>query len=224
MGRHSVILALLLVMVSAPSFADISYTPVQFDYNGKNWVRDYYYPTGNGVLLGDVPFNIPAPDNLNTWDSNDGAGLKEITIPMNIYGVSEVHTLINLSWGSYGAMNTWITFEGSDGATYTKYLYDGIDVRDWYQGGYANSINGTTSVAVYENGRSRVDKQFIDLPDDFLGQYLVSMTISDNGGSGYHRAFLYGLTVGNTVPEPISTTLFILGGATLAARRLRRKN
>jgi hypothetical protein len=225
---HAVIFAFLAILLSAslPSFAMAStFVEVAYEYNSTNNGRNGDYPKGPDTVLGGVPFDIPF--DMNTWDSNTGGGLRSLSIPLSIYGTTAIHTLINNSWGPYGAVNTWMTFTGSNGASYTKYFMDGVDSRDWYHGGFANSINGTTTVCVYDNGRSCVDKQMIELPSEFADQYLTNISVYDNGGEYYHRAFMFGLTAettGATAPEPVSAALFGIGLVSIAAARRAKRS
>lgn len=228
MARLKVFFMLLITALAlgwcAAAQASLTYTPIPFDYNSVNWGRNSNYPTGNPVILGGLPFNIPSNPNLNTWDSNTGSygsGNQTFDIPLHVYGAVEVNTLINTSWGYAGETHTWLTFTGSSGTTYTKSLENGVDIRDWNDGGYANSINGTTTTNVFYNGSSRVDKQQIILPDGFADEYLINIHVLDNGDYYYHRAFLYGVTVGAN-PVPLPPTVLLLGSGLLGLAGWRR--
>ncbi|HNX90245.1 MAG TPA: PEP-CTERM sorting domain-containing protein [Candidatus Omnitrophota bacterium] len=221
-------IAVFFIMVAVGTFGttlyaeDYKYTTIAYDYNGANSGRCAEYPTGDGILLGGVPFSIPT--GLNTWDSNTGSGTKTLTIAMNLYGVTEVDTLINTSWGYNGSQVASMTFIGSEGATYTKTFVGGYDIRDWYHGSYINSLSSPNSMNVYDNGWACVDKQLIPLPDEFKSQYLTSVIMSDWGAEYSSRTYLYGLTAKSlSTPEPVSSALFLLGGVSLAFAR-RKKN
>lgn len=193
----------------------LTYYPVDFStcHNSEFMLHTSYgCPVGN-VVFGGVPFYIPETGQ-NYWNSRNtpggnGSGLRSIEFPVNVESVSVVHTLVNTSWGASGGPFTWIEFFGSDGAYYRKDLYGGVDIRDWSHNSWCNTINGTTTINVWNNGGSgsslqRLDKQAIHLPSEFQGQTLETIRFSDNGNGEYHhRAFLAGVTVGQDhSPKP----------------------
>jgi hypothetical protein len=182
----------------------LNYLPIPFEYNSDNTVRDVNYPTGTPVVLGGTPFNIPSSPNLNTWDSIIGTatGPKTITIPVNRANVREVHTLFNCSYGSSGQQLTTLDFHWSGGTVDHKVLTAGVDIRDWWNGGWVNTISPPT-VQVYAGTGApsphlptRIDKQIFVFDDSsYTGKVLEQIVVTDNGADGVYRAFLYGLTV-----------------------------
>jgi len=182
----------------------LMYLPVAFEYNGHNWERDVNYPTGSPVMLGGVPFDIPSNPNQNTWDSiaGEATGPKTLTIPVNRANVREVHTLFNCSWGSSGQPLTTLDFYWSGQTVDRKVLIPGVDIRDWWNGIYVNSISPPT-VQVYSGTGApaphfptRIDKQIFVFDDpSYVGKVLEKIVVTDNGETNVYRAFLYGVTV-----------------------------
>ena len=160
--------------------------------------REPAYPEGE-VVLGGVPFDIPTGGNNCWWSGTTPSGLVTLVVPVHEYGVQEVHTLIQTGWGVTGWPYAWVEFVGSEGAYYRKDLYGNVDIRDWYNGAYTNSINGTTTIEVWSNGQHRLDKQQIVLPAAFHSQVLTEITLSDDGATNFQRTYLEGVTV--VVPE-----------------------
>jgi hypothetical protein len=217
----SKILILVLVLSwSGSALAGLVYTPVEFRpfYNDRISNRPGGFPEGMGLILGGIPFNIPPGEN-NTWWS--GAGQTNwvemsITIPVNIYGVTEVHPLINTGWGLTGGPYTWMEFFGSSGAYYRKDLYGDVDIRGWQYDSTVWTTNNIQlpTVEVWGNGSQHLDKQHITLPPAFRYQTLVSIKMTDAGAiaGGYasHRAYLQGLTVGANRPPVFSPISLLL--------------
>jgi len=163
-----------------------------------------YMPSGPvGVVeLGGVPFNLKSnAAGFQAWNGwMDGQpGQESITIPVGVQGVTTVYTLINTYWNLGGpSAAAWLIFTGSGGATYTKYLVGGSDIRNWIGG----AINGTTTVNVYsfpnspmEGQTAYLDMQTIVLPANFAKQTLTSIELVDNGAPGVQRVILDGVTV-----------------------------
>ncbi|MCK9378430.1 MAG: hypothetical protein M0P73_20110, partial [Syntrophobacterales bacterium] len=152
-----------------------------------------------------IPFNIPSNPNENTWDSvvGDATGPKTITIPVNRANVREVHTLFNCCWGSPNLQLTTLDFYWSGGIVDHKVLIAGVDIRDWWEAGWVDTISLPT-VEVYSgigtdepHCPTRVDKQiFTFSQSSYAGKTLEKIVVTDNGATGVYRAFLYGLTVG----------------------------
>ena len=160
------------------------------------------FPQGE-VVLGGVPFSIPTSGN-NIWHSANAPGNNPrlIDIPVDIWRAQEVHTLINTYWGITGPSSyASLEFFGSGGAHYTKNLVGNVDIRDYNQGGYTNSINGTTTTNVVQIGGHRLDKQRIVLPPEFRTQRLVRIRLADLGANGAQRVFLSGVTVLNSAGQ-----------------------
>ena len=96
-------------------------------------------PVGR-VTLGGVPFDIASnPNGKQAWHADiaagGGGGQVGITLPVNVFGATEVYSLINTWCGQAGPdAYAWLVFTGSGGATYTKNLIGGVDICDYNLG------------------------------------------------------------------------------------------
>ncbi|MDX2036905.1 MAG: PEP-CTERM sorting domain-containing protein [Isosphaeraceae bacterium] len=211
------------------------FTPISLADSANGRIQSLHpeYPSGTGVDLGGVPFDIPSV-GPNTWFATFASGGTSAsvskTIPIGMTGVTGVHTLINTLWGRAGTPSlASLTFTYDDGSTFVKPLVGDSDIRDYYQNVFTNTINNTTTFRVFFTdtdgpagpNRYRLDKQFVDLAA-FSSKTLVSMRLNDFGNELVQRTFISGLTV-QTVPEPSALALTALGGAALLIR-LRRSS
>lgn len=199
--------------------------------NARLQVTNADFPSG-AVTLGGVPFVIGSVGN-NYYYSAPGniSGPTSVDIGINLTGVTGMHTLINTAWGE-NAAGTFasLAFNYSDSTSFIKTLDGNSDIRDFYDNVFTNSINGTTTQNVFltdTDGASggnqyRLDKQFIDL-SAFSSKTLVSMTLTDNGGTNFQRTFLSGVTAESitAVPEPSSLTMAMGAVACLVLWRRR---
>jgi hypothetical protein len=220
---YLVVSIILVLGLTAWARAELTYTPVSFFFTtrAQNW--EPQFPMGDQTF-GGIPFGIPTSGN-NTWHSEYAADSipRYLDISLNIFGVHEVHTLINTWWGQEGTYNS-LEFWGSDNAYYKVDLYGNSDIRDYNNDGWTNNINGTTTTNVWQidNQYRRIDKQFIALPADFWDENLTSIRFSDTGAGYYTRGYLYGVTVG-AVPLPSALLLFGTGLLPLVGWRSFRK-
>src|SRR5579871_5132893 len=202
--RSFSILMLSLVAIGGAIRTQAQYAPISFNYNvefatsGIN--NGNTFPTGNQTL-GGVPFSIPSGQN-NYWSAYVQGGSNPITlsIPVGFANVDQIHTLINTYWGQSGP-NSYasLTFLYSDGSSFSKALVGNVDIRDYNNYIWTNSINGTTTINVFDNGEGqRLDKQEITVPLNMVSKTLQTLEVADTGGSNFQRVFLAGLTVHQT--------------------------
>lgn len=183
------------------------------------------FPTG-AQTFDSVPFQIGNGPNVNdpwAWSGVHAVtgGPATLVIPVNIFGVSEAYSLINTFWGANGLPAlAAITFNATNGVTYTKDLVGNDDIRDYNQWIWTNSINGITTKQVFNNNQSqRLDMQTFALPAAFANETLLNITVSDTGATDVQRLIVAGMTV-KVVPAPASG-LAMVGGLGLLARRRR---
>ena len=167
------------------------------------------------VTLGGIPFNIASnAAGKQAWHAdiavNGGTGPVSITNSVNVYGVTNVFSLINTWCGQPGPNSyAWFVFTGSAGTIYTNYLVGGVDICDYNLGPWENNINSSTTINVFSclsdnwGNPGRLDMQQITLPPAFATQTLVSIALVDNGGPNFQRVVLDGLTVEATASWPL---------------------
>jgi hypothetical protein len=168
--------------------------------NGCTILNPTTWPTGP-QNYGGVPFAIPTEPN-NYWAgcaaANFGPGTVRVTIPVNLSGVTSVFSLLNTVWSQPGPQAyLFMTFNGSNGATFTQPLVGGVNVRDQNNDGGQNTINNTSTINIWNNGAlgQRLDRQEYVLPAAFATQTLTSVTLTDTGDEYFSRAVFAGLTV-----------------------------
>lgn len=183
-----------------------------------------------------TPFQITSDTNGNNFDAF-GSGNALTINNIGLFGVSDVYTLINAYGPNNGSQIASVEFLGSGGADQTFSLFAGTQVRDFYQGGYANSINGTTTQNAYSvvgpgaagtgdvntgaYGTYVVDEQDFHLDPSFTTQTLNSIKITAMNGS----PIVLGVTAAAPVPEASTTASLALllalslGGMILNARK-----
>jgi hypothetical protein len=176
------------LVVQAQSFQTVSLSAVA-NAHYQNWYTNLNVitpPPAGSVILGNVPFFIPADGN-NCWSSSivANSGMVSVDIPVDEYGVKYVDTLMNSIWGQVGP-KTKIEFFGSNNSYFAKNITGNVDIRDFNNNTYTNSINETTTTQVWSSKKSsggwcRLDKQFIELPNVFQAETLEYIRISDWG-------------------------------------------
>lgn len=173
-------------------------------------------PTFNGT-----PFQLAVDANGNT--SFFG---QTMDIPVGVFGVTQAYTLINSTFGQLGAVNGSIEFLGSDGAYLKVDLVQGVNIRDYLNNVFNNSIDGVHAVVAFEQDRVRLDEQIVSLPADFADETLATIRFTSLLlGNPVGNPFIVAATVRTadvtTVPEPagLALTLAALGLAAGARRR-----
>ena len=217
--RIKTILATAIMALGMCSGA-IAYTPVelpQVNTNIKTWTDGARYsPYFPGESeLGGVPFKL----------IQDSAGnnsfIGTLTIPVGIYGITTVYTLMNTAVGQSGAQVGTLTAMGSDGATQTFSLIVGDNIRDHFYGSYVNSISADyvtlNVVGSGQPGTAHLDMQAFSLNSDFANQTLTSITFVSAGGNPQGVPFIAGLTV-SAVPEPGTLLMWVAGISLFACR------
>ncbi|MEZ0299327.1 MAG: putative Ig domain-containing protein, partial [Candidatus Methylacidiphilales bacterium] len=201
-----------LPTITAKNTAPVFLTPSLLDYykidfEGKNYRGQnlyVFFPDDPNVNLGGVPFSVGPQGGNNYWRSFE-TGLpnpRTVAFPVGVDGALLVETLINTGWGAAGPQSyAYLEFFGTKGAYYRKDLVGNEDIRNWNtgDGNFTRFINNTTTTLVYGFdyfGTFRaMDKQKLALPAEFQGQGLASMRLVDNGGDGFQRTFLGGVSV-----------------------------
>jgi hypothetical protein len=143
----------------------------------------------------------------NFYDAFSAAG-QEITINVFIPHVTHIFTLMNAYHPHVGVHVATVTFIGSEGAHQSFSLIAGTNIRDFYHGNFANTLNngiagmsalnayncmdpatclgvgGTGNVTTGSTGEYVVDEQAYSLESEFASQALVQIIITDtNSGA-----------------------------------------
>jgi hypothetical protein len=222
--------ALSLLVSASSSHAALAFQTIDMAAIGKgNAVFNTASITyGSPTVLGGVPFIVTDQPN-QVWSSHvaSGGGYDAVseTFPMTVGNIYGFYTLANTFWGINGTSTTQYRFDFTDDTFVTVDLIDGVDLRDFNNATWSNTINGTTTVNV-ANEPSRLDRQWIDLAAlGYGGKDLESFTVTDTGGYEISRIFLVAATaqVGQIgqVPEVASGMLTAIAGLGLVIRRRR---
>ncbi len=116
----------------------------------------------------------------------------------NLYGAIKVHTLINSAWGTAGRNVGSITFNATNGDSYTVNLVEGVNVRDHYQGGFVNTTSASyvrPNVIGVAGSGAHLDMQAFTLPISFATEVLSSIVFTSTGSNATGLPFLAGATV-----------------------------
>jgi hypothetical protein len=168
------------------------------DGNGPTFTT---MPTGN-IFFDSVPFHVfPWTDSVNGWNASFASGSNPVIlkIPCN-KTITGLNLLSNTYFGQ-GGPNSYasVQFWGSGTKVFEKMLIGGIDIRDFNQDGWTNTINNTTTTNAWTDAARthRSDNIHLILSSS---RHIDSILIVDNGGSFFQRTFVLAATAENSVP------------------------
>jgi len=189
------------------------------------------FPTGQFTANDSLatPFDIASDSNGNNYYdgfTNGGA----LTIDVSISDVTNVYTLMNAYSPGSGFETATVEFIATGGVTETFELVNGDNIRDFFQGDYANTLNntpisdpsaenafsitttgtdggGTGNTSTGSSGTYNIDEQDFALSSAFASQTLTEIVITDLGGArgGSDVPALLGITAesGSVSTDPI---------------------
>jgi hypothetical protein len=242
-ATSAVVVLGVLVGASSPAQADLVFI-TDFSKNANlQSLLQADYPSGiftpsNGL---GASFNITSDLNGNNFEQLSGTNGQlfspgSFTVNVGVAGVTDAYTLMNAYAPTSGATLTTVEFIGSAGADQTFTLVNGVDVRDYFQGSFANTINGTTTQQAFSVfgagnvggltgvvGTFVLDEQHFALNSAFATQTLEDIVYTYSGAEG--TPILAGVSVVtiSSVPEPSSVTLMGLGAAVVMGAAWRRR-
>ncbi|NOY52345.1 MAG: hypothetical protein GXP58_01850, partial [Deltaproteobacteria bacterium] len=162
--------------------------------------------------LGGVPFDIPTTGNdvfsfSDIWITTNGNSL---TLSTNAPDATTAYLLVNSNWGVSNFAAGSVTFTTQGGQSYTINLVGGVNIRDWNNGTFVNTVSDPNSTPVFEvtsgkyNLPGRIDMLKVALPASFIGDTVTSITVTDNGSDNYSHIRLAGVTM-ETEPKAYSS-------------------
>lgn len=159
---------------------------------------------GGAFVFGGVPFYIPKT-NENAWDSNVFLDDNEhkLIVKVNLHGVTQIHTMMNLTYATGDESTVFVEFRGTNGAFYRTELRVNKEIRDMRTSNFSKIVSPTKVVWSRplnsrpnqdKNWEMFLDSQMFSLPADFSEQGLQSITFVDKGKHNKQRSFLVGVT------------------------------
>lgn len=220
--KYLVGLACEVMMFGVVGMAEAAYLPIDLSAVANYHNDGSGFPSGSQTLDG-KPFSLN-----NSWFSHiaDKRNASvSLNIPVNVYGVESVYTLINTVWGqSYPNTYAFLEFFGSDNGYLRVDLYGNKHIRDYSNSRWTNSLDSNLAKEIWSNGTGlRLDMQTFVLPPTFSDELLLSVKLTDNGAWEFQRSFIEGVTVSHPVPVPATTLLFGSVFAGLIGSRIKRK-
>ena len=209
-----VVFAFLLSCGGTAWAQTFSYVPIPGTHNIQTNLINTF-PTGTFIANNTLatPFNISsAPGNCGTANNApcnyyDGFGStgsgKSLTLNVSIAGPTDAYTLMNAYGPPAGQQIATIQFVGTGGASLSFPLIAGQDIRDYNQGGFANTLSngikgvealnaftcndpanclgsgGTGNVQTGAHHTYVIDEQHYSLGTAFAGQTLTQIIITD---------------------------------------------
>ena len=215
-------LALSILACSAQASSYTTLALPTFNTNITTWTDGSVYsplfPSSTQTFSG-VPFAFESDGNGNNAFLNG-----TLVVPVNVYGVSTVYTIINTAWGQLNATVGSITFTSADNNSYTVDLIEGGNVRDHYLGSYVNTLSDSSvTPAVWGSATSgaHLDMQAFALPSIFWTQTLASITFTSAGGNPQGQPFLAAATT-EVAAVPVPGAAVLLGSGLLVLLRRSR--
>lgn len=165
-----------------------------------------------------TPFDIVSDTNTNNFSEITPARSTLVISNLDLTNVTAVFTLMNAYTPPSGPLAT-VTFLGSAGASETFTLNGGVDIRDFFNGQFADTINQTTTQTAYQVnnvtggaatgnssdgsvGAYREDEQEFVLNAVLASQTLTTIVISNVNSSA--TPILLGATAFSGAPPPIA--------------------
>ena len=236
--------AALIAVQSAPAYAEMVNVGFTGDHNIQaNLVSTG--PSGNFITSNgfSTPFSIPSTgNNFATVTAADPLSITGLAIndPTNVF------TIMNAYAPADGATIGAVTFDFSDGSSESDPLVAGSNIRDYYQGSFANTLTAgnAENAFTYSNvqggaatgnsstgltGTYVFDEQDFALGSFATGKTLTGIEVSSVGGTGISNGsgdgtpILLGVTVEGTpavvsaAPEPSTWALMFAGVALIGA-------
>ncbi|MFA5163968.1 MAG: PEP-CTERM sorting domain-containing protein [Candidatus Omnitrophota bacterium] len=213
------VLFLALVFLVASSATAHAISDISGYFNADNWY-DMYISTDDsqlGTLVGSSDrgvFDWATSEDIGNWGITLTPG---VTNYLHIVAWDDNYNIAGVL-GDLHLNNSNYVFSNGTTSLLTN-------TEDWTVrlGSFAESTATIVNSGGYTNGST-------DSPwYEFLGSSIANisgdaqMIWTNENGERDLGATRYFSTSINTVPEPVSTALFLLGGATLAVRRLRGK-
>ncbi|MEO0454087.1 MAG: putative Ig domain-containing protein [Verrucomicrobiota bacterium] len=195
----------VFVTPELPDFTEDQFTSVALPVNGRHQAIWSGYPEFGDTSFRSVPFSIPEGNNI--WSSGlvNTPNPVEAVVPVGLFGVSEVYTLINTIWGSTSTL-AYIEFFGNEEAYYRYDLRGNFNIRDYQRSFFTVETVSSNAFNVFYDGRPLFDKvidmQKISLPEEFLGETLTSIRFVDEGATEVQRIFVLGATARHQVINP----------------------
>jgi hypothetical protein len=228
-----ILLIALLLLVTLQGRGNAAFIPLNLaNYATLNGSLATEFGRQPGSSLGGVPFSFPsAPADFFAFNNGTGNAL---TMDVDIARAGTAYLLINTNWGQYDFLTGRVTFKTVGNLTYSLDLVGGVNIRDWNQDRYTNTVSSPTNTPTgftadpdMWGSQGWLDLLTVQLPTDFFGDTLDSITFEDFGSDGSTSSYggspsrirVEGVTVGTVpVPEPASLLLVLAGLALMAGK------
>jgi len=159
-----------------------------------------YVPNLNNI---GVPFKIPVSKPKipiwNYWDP--GVDLQPLSVNLAVRHAAIVYMLIAAVSPPAGQVVANVAINGSKGAQFNMPLVAGVDIRDFCETIWANTINGTTTQPAFEVDNVmnpcglhtyHIDEITLTLPNSFTAATLQNITVTPTGNG---RPLVLGIAV-----------------------------
>jgi hypothetical protein len=227
MKKHLIIVTMVsfVVLAALQGLGNASFIPMNIgDFVTLNSSFTNEFGRKPADVISNIPFDIPDGDaDFFAFNNNT---VNPLVLTANIKGPTTAYLLINTNWGK-NDLSGRVVFNTLGQQSFTLDLIGGVNIRDWNQSGYTNTVTDPRSSQIdftaypdMWSSQGRIDLLTVQLPQAFYADTLKSITFLDFGkdGSiseyidGASRIRVEGVTIEATpIPEPSSFWLFAIG-------------